>query len=143
MVLVKATKDTEAGVPPSQELITEMLAYNEELAKAGVLLAGEGLLPSSKGARVRFSGSTRTVVDGPFAGAGDLIAGFWIIQVKSKEEAVEWVKRIPNPTGEESEIEVRQIAEAADFGDSLTPELQQKEDELRRRVQQGGTQTRR
>ena len=112
MVMIKADKNTEAGVMPSEELLTAMGKYNEELVKAGVLLAGEGLHPSSKGARVKFSGSDRTVVDGPFAEAKELIAGFWLIQVKSKEEAIEWVKRCPNPMNEDSEIEIRQIFEA-------------------------------
>src|SRR5207253_5988684 len=108
MVLLKANKDTEAGVLPSEQLLADMTKYNEELVKAGVMLAGEGLQPSSKGAKVKFSGSKRTVVDGPFAEAKELIAGFWILQTKSKEEVIEWVKRCPNPTGEESEIEIRQ-----------------------------------
>ncbi len=116
MILVKANEDTEAGVLPSAELLREMGKYNEELVKAGVLLAGEGLHPSSRGARVYFSGTKRTVVDGPFTEAKELIAGFWLIQVKSKEEAIEWVKRVPNPTGEESQIEIRQVYEAEDFG---------------------------
>jgi len=131
MILVKANKDTEAGVLPSEQLLTEMGKYNEELAKAGVLLAGEGLQPSSKGARVKFSGKKRTVVDGPFAEVKELIAGFWLIEVKSKEEAIEWVKRVPNPTGEESEIEIRQVFEAEDFGPALTPELREQEARLR------------
>lgn len=131
MILVKANRDTEAGVLPSTELLTAMGKYNEELVKAGILLAGDGLQPSSKGARVRFSGNKRTVVDGPFGEAEELIAGFWIIQVKSKDEAIEWVKRCPNPTGEESEIEIRQIFEAEDFGPALTPELQEAEARLR------------
>jgi hypothetical protein len=131
MILVKATKDTEAGVLPSEKLLTEMGKYNEELVKAGVLLAGEGLQPSSKGARVKFSGAKRTVIDGPFAEVKELIAGFWLIDVKSKEEAIEWVKRIPNPTGEESEIEIRQVFEAEDFGPALTPELREQEARLR------------
>ena len=124
MLLVKANKDTEAGVLPSEQLLTEMGKFNEELVKAGVMLAGEGLQPSSKGARVKFSGTKRTVIDGPFAEAKELIAGFWLIEVKSKEEAIEWVKRVPNPTGEESEIEIRQVFEAEDFGAEFTPELQ-------------------
>ncbi|MEW5976020.1 MAG: YciI family protein [Acidobacteriota bacterium] len=131
MVLVKANKDTEAGVLPSEQLLTEMGKYNEELAKAGVLLAGEGLHPSSKGARVRFSGTNRTVIDGPFAESKELIAGFWLWQVKSKEEAIEWVKRCPNPTGAEGEIEIRQVFEADDFGPALTPELREQEERLR------------
>ena len=117
MLIVKASKDTEAGVMPSPELLTEMGRFNEELIKAGVLLAGEGLHPSSKGARVKFSGKKRTVVDGPFAETKELVAGFWLIQVKSLDEAIEWVKRVPNPTGEESEIEIRQVVMPEDFGD--------------------------
>src|SRR5919112_2613080 len=131
MVIVKATKDSEAGVMPSEELLTAMGTYNEELANAGVLLAGEGLHPSSKGARVRFSGSNRTVIHGPFAETKELIAGFWIFQVKSLEEAIEWVKRCPNPLEGESEIEIRQIFEAADFGEAFTPELQEAEARMR------------
>jgi hypothetical protein len=132
MILVKADKNSEAGVLPDETLLTEMGKYNEELVKAGVLLAGEGLHPSSKGARVRFSGSTRTVIDGPFAETKELIAGFWLIQVKSKEEAIEWVKRIPNPMpGTETEIEIRQVFEAEDFGEALTPELRAQEERLR------------
>jgi len=133
MVLVKATKDSEAGNLPSTELLEEMGKYNEELMKAGVLLAGEGLHPSSKGARVRFSGSKRTVVDGPFAETKELIAGFWIFQVKSKEEAIEWVKRCPNPMpGVESEIEIRQVFSPEDFAPiDPTGELMKKEEEMR------------
>ncbi|MGH8501898.1 MAG: YciI family protein [Gammaproteobacteria bacterium] len=131
MLIVKATKDSEAGVMPSQELLTEMGKYNEELVKAGVLLAGEGLQPSSKGARVRFSGAKRTVVNGPFAETRELIAGFWLIQVKSLDEAIEWVKRCPNPHNEDSEIEIRQVFEAEDFGAELTPELREQEARLR------------
>jgi hypothetical protein len=131
MILVKATKDTEAGVLPDQKLLTEMGKYNQELVKAGVMLAGEGLHASAKGARVKFSGGTRTVIDGPFTEAKELIAGFWLWQVKSKEEAVEWVKRCPNPTGGEGEIEIRQVFEASDFGDALTPELREAEERLR------------
>ena len=132
MVIVKADKDSEAGVMPSTELLAEMGKYNEELVKAGVLLAGEGLQPSSKGARVKFSGSKRIVKDGPFAETKELIAGFWLIQVKSKEEAIEWVKRAPNPMpGTEPEIEIRQVFEADDFGEALTPELRQQEEKLR------------
>src|SRR3954467_9792511 len=135
MVLVKADKDTEAGVLPSTELLTEMGKYNEELVKAGVLLAGEGLQPSAKGARVKFSGSKRTVTDGPFSETKELIAGFWLIQVKSKEEAIEWVKRAPNPMpGTESEIEIRQVFEAEDFGDEFTPELREQEERIRAQV---------
>ncbi len=132
MVMVKATKESEAGVMPEEKLLAEMGQFNEELVKAGIMLAGEGLQPSSKGARVRFSGTSRTVVDGPFAETKELVAGFWIWQVKSKEEAIEWVKRCPNPfpTGE-SEIEIRQIFEAEDFGAELTPELREQEERLR------------
>ncbi|MGH2769917.1 MAG: YciI family protein [Actinomycetota bacterium] len=134
MVIVKADKNTEAGVLPSKELLTEMGKYNEELAKAGVLLAGEGLHPSSKGARVRFSGKKRTVIDGPFTEAKELIAGFWLIQVKSKEEAIEWVKRCPNPLEGEAEIEIRQVFEAEDFGAEFTPELREAEQRIREQV---------
>jgi hypothetical protein len=135
MVIVKADPDSEAGVMPDQKILEEMGNYNEQLAKAGVLLAGEGLQPSSKGARVRFSGSKRTVIDGPFTETKELIAGFWIFQVKSKEEAIEWVKRAPNPfPGKESEIEIRQLFETADFGDALTPELRAQEERLRDRL---------
>ncbi len=125
MVMVKATKDSEAGVMPSQELLAAMGKYNEELAKAGIMLAGDGLHPSSKGARVKFSGKKRTVVDGPFAETKELVAGFWIWQVKSKQEAIEWVKRCPNPMPGDSEIEIRQLFEPEDFGAEFTPELQQ------------------
>ena len=131
MVIVRADKNTEAGVMPSQELLAAMGKYNEELVNAGVLLAGEGLHPSSKGARVRFSGSNRTVVDGPFAESKELVAGFWIFQVKSLEEAIEWVKRSPNPLEGESEIEIRQIFEAEDFGAEFTPELREQEERIR------------
>ena len=134
MILVKANKDTEAGVLPSEQLLAEMGNFNEELVKAGVLLAGEGLQPSSKGARVKFSGSKRTVIDGPFAEVKELIAGFWLIDVKSKEQAIEWDKRIPNPTGEESEIEIRQVFEAEDFGPAFTPELREQEAQLRAQI---------
>jgi hypothetical protein len=127
MVMVKATPDSEAGVMPSEKLLAEMTSYNEDLVKAGVMLAGEGLHPSSRGARVRFSGTHRTVVDGPFAETKELIAGFWIIQVKSQEEAIEWVKRCPNPMNEDSEIEIRQIFDPEDFGAELTPELRERE----------------
>ena len=128
MVLVKASKDSEAGVLPDEKLLTEMGKYNEELMKAGVLLAAEGLHPTSKGARVKFSGATRAVIDGPFAEAKDLVAGFWLWQVKSKEEAMEWVTRIPFVAGE---VEIRQVFEASDFGPALTPELREAEDRLR------------
>jgi hypothetical protein len=131
MIIVKASKDSEAGVMPSEQLLTEMGKFNEELVKADVMLAGEGLQPSSKGARVKFSGSTRTVTDGPFAETKELIAGFWLWQVKSKEEAIEWVKRCPNPMKGESEIEIRQLFEAEDFGAEFTPELREQEERLR------------
>jgi hypothetical protein len=131
MVLVKASKDSEAGVMPSERLLTEMTKYNEELVKAGIMLAGEGLHPSSKGARVRFSGDKRTVIDGPFPETKELVAGFWIWNVKSKQEAIEWLKRCPNPMNEESEVELRQIFEAEDFGEALTPELREKEERVR------------
>jgi hypothetical protein len=135
MVIVKADKNSEAGVMPDEKLLTEMGKYNEELAKAGVLLAGEGLHPTSKGARVRFSGAKRTVIDGPFSETKELIAGFWLIQVKSKEEAIEWVKRSPNPfPGTESEIEIRQVFEADDFGSELTPEVREQEERLRAQI---------
>ena len=132
MVIVKADKNSEASVLPDEKLLAEMGKYNEELARAGVLLAGEGLHPSSKGARVRFSGTQRTVIGGPFPETKDLVAGFWIFQVKSKEEAIEWVKRSPNPfPGTESEIEIRQIFEADDFGAEFTPELREQEERVR------------
>jgi hypothetical protein len=135
MIIVKADKNSEAGVLPDEKLLTEMTRYNEELVKAGVMLAGEGLQPSSKGARVRFSGSKRTVIDGPFSETKELIAGFWIFQVKSKEEAIEWVKRAPNPfPGTESEIEIRQVFEQEDFGPALTPELKEAEDRQRAQI---------
>jgi hypothetical protein len=134
MVLVKADKNTEAGVMPSEKLLADMGKYNEELAKAGILLAGEGLHPSSKGARVKFSGAKRTVVDGPFKDSKDLICGFWMFQVKSKEEAIEWVKRCPNPVEGETEIEIRQVFEAEDFGAQLTPELREAEQRLRDQI---------
>jgi hypothetical protein len=134
MVIVKATKDSEAGVLPSKELITAMGNYNEELVKAGIMLAGEGLKPSSKGKRVRFSGSKRTVIDGPFAETKELIAGYWIWQVRSMEEAVEWLKRCPNPMPGESDVEIRPVYEAADFGENFTPELQEQEAQLREQI---------
>jgi hypothetical protein len=134
MVIVKATKDSEAGVMPSEKLLAEMGKYNEELVKAGVMLAGDGLQPSSKGARVRFSGAKRTVIDGPFAETKELIAGYWLWQVQSKEEAIEWVKRCPNPFPGESEIEIRQLFEAEDFGAEFTPELREQEERLRSQV---------
>jgi hypothetical protein len=135
MVLVKADRKSEAGVLPDRKLLTEMGKYNEELVKAGVMLAGEGLQPSSKGARVKFSGDKRIVTDGPFAETKELIAGFWIIQAKSKEEAIEWVKRAPNPSpGTESEIEIRQVFEADDFGAEFTPELREQEKRLSEQI---------
>ena len=130
MIMIKADKNSEAGVMPDEALLTAMGKYNEELIKAGVMLAGEGLHPSAKGARVRFSGDQRTVIDGPFAEAKELIAGFWLWQVKSLEEAIEWVKRCPNPMGVESEIEIRPVFETEDFGDALTPELREAEERL-------------
>jgi hypothetical protein len=133
MVLVKATDDSEAGVMPSEELLAAMGAYNEELVKAGVMLAGEGLHPSSRGARVVFDGDERVVVDGPFAETKELIAGFWIFQVRSLDEAIEWVKRAPNPMREKSAIEIRQIFEADDFGDEYTPELRAQAESQRAR----------
>ena len=132
MVMVKANADSEAGVLPDEQLLAAMGKYNEELVKAGVMLAGEGLHPSSKGARVKFSGDKRTVLDGPFAETKELIAGYWLFQVKSREEAIEWVKRCPNPMpGTESEIEIRQVFEADDFGPEFTPELREQEERLR------------
>jgi hypothetical protein len=131
MVLVKATQDSEAGVMPSEQLLTDMGNYNEALVKAGILLAAEGLHPSSKGARVQFSGTNRTVTDGPFTETKELVAGFWIWQVKSMEEAIAWVKRCPNPMPGESEIEIRPIFTAEDFGETLTPELREQEERLR------------
>lgn len=133
MVIVKADKNSEAGIMPSTELLAAMGKYNEELVKAGIMLAGEGLHPSSKGVRVRFAGKKRTVVDGPFAETKELIAGFWIIQVKSREEAIEWIKRVPFdvPENEPTEIEIRQIFEAEDFGEAFTPELRDQEERLR------------
>ena len=134
MIMVKATKDSEAGVLPDEKILTEMGKFNEELVKAGVMLAGEGLQPSSKGARVRFSGAKRSVIDGPFAETKELVAGFWMWQVKSKQEAIEWVKRCPNPFAGESEIEIRQVFEAEDFGAEFTPELREQEERLRSQV---------
>jgi hypothetical protein len=131
MVIVKASKDSEAGVMPSEKLLAEMGKYNEELVKAGIMLAGEGLQASSKGARVKFSGKKRTVVDGPFAETKELIAGYWIWQLNSLEEAIEWVKRCPNPHNDDSEIEIRQIFEIEDFGAEFTPELREQEERLR------------
>lgn len=131
MVLVKATTDSEAGVMPSERLLTEMGQFNEELAKAGIMLAGEGLHPSSKGARVRFSGTERTVIDGPFAETKELVAGYWLWKVDSMDQAIEWVKRCPNPHEEECEIEIRPLFEAEDFGEALTPELREQEARIR------------
>ena len=135
MVIVKATPESEAGQLPSTELLSAMGRYNEELVKAGIMLAGEGLQPSSKGARVRFSGAERSVVDGPFAETKELIAGFWLWEVRSMEEAIEWVKRCPNPMEGPSEIEIRQVFETDDFGESLTPELREAEDRLRAEIE--------
>ena len=134
MIIIKTDKDTEAGIMPDEKLLAAMGNFNEELVKAGIMQAGEGLHPSSKGARVKFSGSKRTVVEGPFPATGELIAGFWLWQVKSKEEAIAWVKRCPNPTGAEGEIEIRQIFEAEDFGAEFTPELRQQEERLRSQI---------
>jgi len=131
MVIVKASKESEAGVMPSTQLLTEMGQFNEELVKAGVMQAGEGLHPSSKGVRVRFSGKSRSVVNGPFSATSELIAGFWIWKVKSMDEAIDWAKRCPNPSGESGELEIRPIFEAEDFGAELTPELRQQEERLR------------
>ena len=131
MVMVKATTDSENGVMPSTEELAEMGKFNEEMVKAGVMVAGEGLHPSSKGVRIKFSGDKRTVVDGPFTETKELVAGFWILDVKSKAEVIEWVKRCPNPMRGESEIEIRQVFEAEDFGDALTPELKAQEERLR------------
>ena len=131
MVIVKASKDSEAGVMPSEQLLTDMGKYNEELVKAGIMLAGEGLHPSSKGVRVHFAGKNRTVIDGPFAETKELIAGFWLFQCRSLEECIEWVKRCPNPMNEDSDIEIRQVFEAEDFGAEFTPELREQEDRIR------------
>jgi len=135
MVLVKASKDCEAGVMPSQELLAAMGKYNEELVNAGIMLGGEGLHPSSKGVRIKFSGAKRTVVDGPFAETKELVAGYWLWKCKSKAEAIEWLKRCPNPTGEEGELELRQIFEAEDFGAEFTPELREQEERLRNKIE--------
>lgn len=131
MILIRATKETEAGVMPSEQLLREMTEYNTALVNAGIMVGGEGLHPSSRGKRVRFSGDKRTVIDGPFAESKELIAGFWLWEVKSMDEAVEWVKKIPNPTGEESEVEIRPILTADDFGAEFTPELREQEERLR------------
>lgn len=138
MVLIKANAETEAGVMPSEQLLAEMGAYNEELVKAGIMLGGEGLHPTSKARRVRFHGSTRTVVDGPFPETKELIAGYWLWQVKSIDEAIEWAKRCPNPTGADGEIEIRPIFEAEDFGPELTPELRAQEERLRAQLASKG-----
>ena len=135
MIIVKADANTEAGAMPDQQLLTDMGKYNEELVKAGIMLAGEGLHPSSKGARVKFQGDKRTVVDGPFTETKELVAGFWIWRCKSKEEAIDWVKRCPNPTGAESEIEIRQIFDPEDFGAEFTPELREQEERLRAEIE--------
>jgi hypothetical protein len=136
MVLIKATEESEAGVMPSEELLTQMQAYNEELVKAGVMLAGDGLHPSSKGVRVVFRSGERKVIDGPFAETKELLAGYWVWQVKSLDEAIEWVKRVPNPDeGTEAVIEIRPVFEADDFGDEFTPELREKDEQLRRQVE--------
>lgn len=138
MIIIKATKDTEAGVMPSEQMLAEMGAYNEELAKAGIMLAGDGLHPTARGKRVVFSGSKRTVVDGPFAETKELLAGFWIWQVKSIDEAVEWVRRMPHPhfDAEDTNVEIRPLFDAADFGAEFTPELQQQEERIRNQIQQ-------
>jgi hypothetical protein len=138
MVIIKASTDSEAGVMPSEQLLAEMGNFNEELVKAGVMLAGEGLHPSSKGVRVRFSGSQRTVTDGPFAETKELIAGFWIWKVASMQEAIEWARRCPNPMENESEIEIRPVFEAEDFGEAFTPELREQEQRLRAQLDQDG-----
>lgn len=135
MVIVKATEDSEAGTMPSERLLAEMGAYNEELVNAGIMLAGEGLQPSSKGARVAFSGDKRTVIDGPFAETKELVAGFWLWQVRSLDEAIEWVKRCPNPMLGDSVIEIRPVFEDEDFGDEYTPELREREERLRERIE--------
>jgi hypothetical protein len=136
MVIVKADKNTEAGIMPSEQLLREMGNYNEELVKAGIMLAGEGLHPSSKGARIAFSGTNRTVIDGPFAETKELIAGYWMWRVKSMQEAIEWAKRCPNPTGHESVLELRPVFEAEDFGEELTPELREQEERLRAKAEE-------
>ena len=138
MVMVKATNDSEAGVMPSQELLAQMGQYNEELVKAGIMQAGEGLHPSSKGARVRFSGKDRKVIDGPFAETKELVAGFWMWKCASLQEAIDWVKRCPNPMPGDSEIEIRQVFEAEDFGEAFTPELRDQEEKLRAQLQAQG-----
>ena len=136
MVMIKATKESEAGIMPDQKLLAEMGAYNEELVNAGIMLAGEGLHPSSKGVRVRFSGAKRSVIDGPFVETKELIAGFWLWKVKSMEEAIEWLKKCPNPMQEECDVEIRPVFEAEDFGAEFTPELREQEERLRARIEQ-------
>lgn len=135
IVMIKATRDSEAGVMPGERLLADMTAYNEALVQAGIMLAGEGLQPSARGARVRFSGATRTVTDGPFAETRELLAGFWLWQVRSMDEAIEWVRRCPNPHDEETEIEIRPVFEAEDFGEAFTPELREREQALRDRLE--------
>jgi hypothetical protein len=135
MVMIKANSKSEAGVMPSEKLLSEMMAFNEELVKSGILLAGEGLHPSSKAKRVRFSGNKRSVIDGPFSETKELIAGFWLWQVKSMEEAVEWVKRIPNTDGDDGDVEIRPVFEAPDFGEQMTPELREQEARLRKKLE--------
>jgi hypothetical protein len=137
MVLIKANEDSEAGKMPSEELLTQMMGFNEELVKAGIMLAGDGLHPSSKGVRVAFAGTERKVIDGPFAETKELLAGYWVWQVKSLDEAVEWVKRIPNPEGEHSVVEIRPVFEPDDFGDALTPEVREQERRLREQTEGG------
>jgi hypothetical protein len=141
MVIIKANKDSEAGTMPDEKLLTEMGKFNEELVKAGIMLDGEGLHPSSKGKRVHFSGANRKVIDGPFAETKELIAGFWIWKVRSMEEAIEWVKRCPNPTGAEGDIEIREIFESEAFGDEFTPELREQEERLRAQIEKQKQQT--
>jgi hypothetical protein len=136
MVLVKATADSEAGMMPSEEMLTEMMKYNEELVKAGIMQGGEGLQPSSKGARIHFDGPKRTITDGPFTETKELVAGFWLWKCKSLQEAIDWAKRCPNPTGQQGQLEIRQIFEAEDFGAEFTPELREKEEKLRREIEQ-------
>jgi hypothetical protein len=136
MVMVKANEDTEAGTPPDTEMLNEMGKYNEELVKAGIMLDGEGLHPSSRGARIQFSGNQRTVVDGPFAETKELIAGYWVWQVRDMDEAIEWAKRCPNPTGEESVLEIRPVFELDDFGDNVTPEVRERDERLRSELEE-------
>ena len=136
MVMVKANEDSEAGTPPSTELLTEMGKFNEELVKAGIMLDGEGLHPSSKGVRIQFSGDQRSVVDGPFTETKELVAGYWVWQVRDMDEAIEWAKRCPNPTGAEGVLEIRPVFEAEDFGDNFTPELREQEERLRSQIEE-------